>query len=105
MAGTAADAHRVAMRSTCWEQIGALARYAPTPHNTQPYRIRPTGDDTAELVLVCARLLPHEDRGNAYVLAAFGTFAAALEHACRACGFAVTVTPCADVDGDALSTD
>src|SRR5437016_1507707 len=98
MAGVAAHAQPIAMPSTPWDAIGALARFAPTPHNTQPYRIRPRDSTTAELVLLCERLLPHEDHGNAYVLAAFGTFAAALEHAARACGFTAEVTPCDTVD-------
>jgi hypothetical protein len=86
-----------------WDAIGDLARLAPSPHNTQPYRIRPLDERTAELVLVCDRLLPAEDRGNAYVLSAFGIFIATLEHAGRAHGFAVTVTPRAELDGAALT--
>ena len=60
-----------------WEQIGSLARLAPTPHNTQPFRIRPRGN-RAELLLLTERLLPKEDHGNSYVAASFGTFAASL---------------------------
>lgn len=69
-----------------WEQISRLARTAPTPHNTQPFRLRPVGADAADLVLVCARLLPVEDRGNRYVYSAIGIFAEALELAARALG-------------------
>jgi hypothetical protein len=43
-----------------WEDIGSLARLAPTPHNTQPFRIRPRGE-RAELLLLTERLLPRED--------------------------------------------
>jgi hypothetical protein len=85
-----------------WDAIGELARLAPTPHNTQPYRIRPRSEREAELVLLCDRLLPDEDRGNLYVLAAFGVFQAALERAGRACGFAVTVTARDELDGASL---
>jgi nitroreductase len=85
-----------------WHAIGELARLAPSPHNTQPYRIRPLADGSAELVLVCDRLLPAEDAGNAYVLSAFGMFAATLEHAGRAHGFAVTVAAVPSIDGAAL---
>src|SRR5947207_15184033 len=85
-----------------WHAIGELARLAPTPHNTQPYRIRPLAGDRAELVLVCDRLLPAEDAGNAYVLSAFGIFAATLEHAARANGFAVTVISEPAIDGASL---
>src|SRR5436190_1853795 len=109
MAGSGRDAHCLAMQlageqSKAWHAIGQLARLAPSPHNTQPFRIRPCGPDEAELVLVCDRLLPKEDPDNSYVLSAFGTFAATLEHAGRACGHTVTVEPVPDVDGTSLHT-
>ncbi len=87
-----------------WHGIGALARWAPTPHNTQPFRIRPRADGGADLLLVCERLLPDEDPGNAYVTSAFGVFALALEHAGRALGYRVTVTPIAELDAASLDT-
>ncbi|HEY4176849.1 MAG TPA: hypothetical protein VGM90_08460 [Kofleriaceae bacterium] len=102
---------------TAWEAVGALARLAPSPHNTQPYRLRPRhgrrGSDgmrapdidecaEADIVLVCERLLPDEDPGNAYVLSAFGVFAACLERAALALGYAIAVEPCAEIDGAAL---
>lgn len=85
-----------------WDAIGDLARLAPSPHNTQPYRIRPRSEREAELVLLCDRLLPDEDRGNLYVLAAFGVFQAALERAGRACGYAVAVAARDELDGASL---
>lgn len=78
-----------------WDRISELARLAPTPHNTQPYRLRPRGDDEAEIVLVPSRLLPVEDRGNRYVYAALGIFAAAVELAARAIGKHAEVRPAA----------
>lgn len=80
-----------------WEDIASLTRLAPTPHNTQPFRIRPRGE-RAELVLLTERLLPREDHGNLYVAASFGTFALALERAARHFGHAVVVTPVAALD-------
>ncbi len=85
-----------------WHAIGALARLAPTPHNTQPYRIRPIDDREAELVLVCDRLLPREDRGNLYVLSALGVFMSAIEHAGRAIGCRVQTQARDAFDGHAL---
>jgi hypothetical protein len=86
-----------------WREIGALARLAPTPHNTQPFRIRPRGDDAADLLLFSERLLPEEDHGNRYVLSAFGLFTAALERAARHVGRAIDITPVPDVDPAKLS--
>ena len=89
--------------TTIWEQIGQLARFAPTPHNTQPFRIRPRGD-RAEIVLLTERLLPREDHGNLYVAASFGTFAACLERAAGHFGRALRVTPVDRLDAATLET-
>jgi len=89
--------------TTIWEQIGSLARLAPTPHNTQPFRIRPRGE-SAEVVLLTARLLPREDHGNLYVAASFGTFAACLERAAGHFGRALRVTPVDRLDVPNLET-
>jgi hypothetical protein len=86
-----------------WAEIAALARQAPTPHNTQPFRIRPLSDERAELLLVTERLLPREDHGNLYVASSFGIFAATLERAARHFGHDVEVTPVADIDPDTLA--
>lgn len=86
-----------------WQEMATLARFAPTPHNTQPFRIRPRGE-RAELVLLTERLLPREDHGNLYVASAFGVFAATLEHAGRHFGRDVRVTPVAELDTGALET-
>jgi hypothetical protein len=85
-----------------WAEVAAMARLAPTPHNTQPFRIRPRDEGRAELVLLTERLLPAEDHGNLYVTSAFGVFAVALERAARALGLAVEITPVAELDPGAL---
>ena len=85
-----------------WEELGSLARLAPTPHNTQPFRIVPRGPERADLVLLTDRLLPREDHGNLYVVSAFGIFTATLERAARHFGYEVTVEPVAALDPDSL---
>jgi hypothetical protein len=85
-----------------WEQMASLARLAPTPHNTQPFRIRPAGPERAELLLLTERLLPEEDHGNLYVASSFGIFAATLERAARHFGHELVVTPVAELDLDTL---
>jgi hypothetical protein len=86
-----------------WESIASLARLAPTPHNTQPFRIRPRTDATADLVGLTDRFLPREDHGNLYVGSAFGIFAATVERAARQFGHTVTVAPIDDVDPATLT--
>ena len=75
-----------------WREIDRLARLAPTPHNTQPFRIRPRDGTTAEIVAVPDRFLPEEDHGNRYVTSAFGIMAETIELAARTIGLRVRVT-------------
>jgi hypothetical protein len=76
-----------------WQEIAALARLAPTPHNTQPFRIRPLNARLAQLLILRERMLPVEDTGNLYVLASFGIFVETLARAGRHFGLELTVTP------------
>jgi nitroreductase len=82
-----------------WERISELARLAPTPHNTQPFRIVPRSARTADLIVLRDRLLPREDHGNLYMACAFGIFSTALEHAGRYVGreLVVDIVPQVDV--------
>lgn len=83
---------------TMWREIAHLARLAPTPHNTQPFRIRPIDRHTAEIVALSERFLPEEDHGNRYVASAFGIFAATMELAAATLGVQIRVTPAESVD-------
>jgi nitroreductase len=86
-----------------WESIASLARLAPTPHNTQPFRILPRDERSADLVAMTERFLPREDHGNLYVGSAFGIFAATVERAACQFGYSATVIPVDDVDPAALT--
>jgi hypothetical protein len=97
------DEPKPAFGDDVWERIADLARLAPTPHNTQPFRIRPRNDREADLLLESARLLPEEDHGNLYVLSAFGIFAVALERAALHLGRTLIVTPVQQLDPGSLS--
>src|SRR5215467_2037978 len=91
-AGPTADAsNENAM--TVWESIASLARLAPTPHNTQPFRVLPRDDQTADIVALTDRFLPREDHGNLYVSSAFGIFSATVERAARHFGYVATAKP------------
>src|SRR5688572_2159990 len=81
-----------------WREIANLARLAPTPHNTQPFRIRPLDPNTAEIVGLAERFLPEEDHGNRYVASAFGIMAATIEMAARSRGVEARVTPVESLD-------
>src|SRR5262245_52901793 len=96
---------RAPVPADVWDQLCDLARRAPSPHNTQPFRLRPTSADRADLVVVCDRLLPVEDRRNRYVLSACGLFVDALERAGDAVGVAVDVELRSDVEPAALTLD
>jgi hypothetical protein len=63
--GVASDRDLEALPAV-WEQISSLARWAPTPHNTQPFRLLPRDDRTADIVILTERMLPREDHGNRY---------------------------------------
>jgi hypothetical protein len=80
-----------------WDAIASLARLAPTPHNTQPFRIRPLSARVAQIVALRERLLPVEDTDNLYVLSSFGIFAETLERAARHFGVQLRITAEADV--------
>lgn len=86
-----------------WGPIADLARLAPTPHNTQPFRIKPLSDTEATLLLLPERLLPEEDHGNRYMMMSSGLFAEAMEIAGRARGLVVEITPIVEVDPERLA--
>ena len=81
-----------------WREIAQLARLAPTPHNTQPFRIRPIDAKTAEVVALGERFLPEEDHGNRYVASAFGIMAATIEMAARSRGLEANVSSVGSLD-------
>jgi hypothetical protein len=88
---------------TVWESIASLARLAPTPHNTQPFRILPRDAQTADLVAFSERFLPEEDHGNLYVASAFGIFAATVERAARQFGYVAHVALTPGIDPAAIT--
>jgi hypothetical protein len=87
---------------TKWATIAELARLAPTPHNTQPFRIRPLDEHSADVVILRERLLPREDHGNRYVVSAFGILAVAMQLAARQLGLELQVQQNPDLDPAAL---
>lgn len=81
------------MTGSTWDRIDGLARLAPTPHNTQPFRVRPLDERNAEIVVIADRLLPREDHGNLYTASAFGILAETIRLAGLHHGLVVDVAP------------
>src|SRR5262245_4101078 len=92
------------MRDERWEKLAGIARHCPTPHNTQPFRIRPRGADEADLVCVVARLLPREDHGNLYCMSAFGMFCETLVRAGHHLGIDVEAEPARGIEPASIHT-
>src|SRR5918992_215188 len=78
------------MRSTTWPDLLDLARWAPSPHNIQPWRLRPLGDRDAELLCASNRLLPETDPTGRFSYVGLGSFVETLAIAARAGGHTLT---------------
>jgi len=61
-----------------WPEILQLARWTPSPHNTQPWKVRRVDDRRIEVLLDPARALPDEDISGCFVLAAIAMYVEAL---------------------------
>lgn len=72
-----------------WTQLVEDARFAPSPHNTQPWRVRPHSDHEADLEVPVDRLLPVEDPEGRFLTAGVGIFLEALDVAAAARGLAL----------------
>lgn len=57
-----------------WESILQTALRTPSPHNTQPWRVRVTSDRSATLFMDVARTLPDEDTTGHFLICAMGMF-------------------------------
>ncbi len=61
-----------------WKKLLETARYAPSPHNVQPWRLRILSDETAELLIEKRRTLPKEDPTGSFIILSMGLFIEAL---------------------------
>jgi hypothetical protein len=61
-----------------WESILETAIYTPSPHNTQPWRLRIESDRRATLYLERGRMLPDEDASGQFLRCAMGMFLEAM---------------------------
>jgi hypothetical protein len=63
---------------TVWHELVDEARWAPSPHNTQPWRIEVRSERDADLYAERGRLLPVEDPEGRFQTAGFGVFVESL---------------------------
>jgi nitroreductase len=62
-----------------WRKILEVARFSPSPHNVQPWRVKLISEDLAELYIDRTRTLPSEDHTGCFLLSAMGMFLEAVE--------------------------
>lgn len=77
--------------SELWHELLEDARWAPSPHNTQPWRLRVLSEREAELRYDAARLLPDTDTDGRFMTATLGIFVEALVIAAAARGHDLAV--------------
>jgi nitroreductase len=76
-----------------WLELVEDARLAPSPHNTQPWRVAPRSANEAELYAPVERLLPVEDPDGRFLTAGTGIFLEALAIAAAARGLRLEYEP------------
>jgi hypothetical protein len=76
-----------------WRELIDDARWAPSPHNTQPWLVRVLSAETAEVYAPRGRLIPVEDPTGRFTTAAQGIFLEALDVAGGRLGLAVEAEP------------
>lgn len=69
---------RMASTASIWREIIEVARWAPSPHNTQPWQLREIDGERAELYMLSSRRLPDEDTTGCFLLCAMGIFIEAI---------------------------
>jgi hypothetical protein len=75
-----------------WEPIIQTALRTPSPHNTQPWRLRIKDDRHATLFMETARTLPDEDTTGHFLRCAMGMFLESLRIISANAGFALRYT-------------
>jgi hypothetical protein len=74
-----------------WTDLIELARWAPSPHNIQTWKVRLLSDRHAELLYDPARTLPATDPDGAFTKVGLGVFVETLAVAAAARGFRLEV--------------
>ena len=69
-----------------WTELIEVARWAPSPHNIQTWKVRPRSESEADLLYDPERTLPATDPGGAFTKVGLGTFAEMLAVAAATTG-------------------
>jgi len=77
---------------TLWPSLIDVARWAPSPHNVQPWRVRLVGERDAELLIDSTRTLPQEDTTGSFILLTMGMFLRTVEIVAAARGLRLATT-------------
>src|SRR5688572_19955888 len=88
---------------TSWPEILESARFAPSPHNTQPWKVKVIEAVRADVLLVRERMLPDEDTTGSFILCAMGIFLESVRIIAANRGCALDVEPIELNDGAALA--
>lgn len=78
--------------STVWMDLLEYARWSPSPHNVQPWKVKIISDTKAEIYYQPSRLLYIEDYTGKFTIAGFGIFVEYLDIAAHAKGYKITET-------------
>jgi hypothetical protein len=82
--------HVMSSSTDTWHKIGEYARQAPSPHNTQPARLKIIDDTHAQLVFVPSRGLYVADPDGKFTFTALGVFAEICKIAAAGQGYKLT---------------
>jgi hypothetical protein len=74
-----------------WFEILEYARFAPSPHNIQPWKIKIKDDRTADIYYLPDRLLPKTDPTGRFTILGFGIFFETIKIAANKYGYTLTV--------------
>ncbi|RSK46997.1 hypothetical protein [Hymenobacter rigui] len=74
-----------------WLELLEYARWCPSPHNTQPWKLQPLSVTQAAFYYDPTRLLPHTDTNSAFMTVALGMFLECLRVAAAPRGLALRV--------------
>lgn len=102
MADAAKDRDGGAAALPAWRGLVETARFTPSPHNTQPWKVRPLDAANALLFTVRRRTLPDEDTTGCFILCAMGMFVETLSIAAAHAGARLEAEPIKAAGGDEL---
>jgi hypothetical protein len=72
-----------------WEELVDYARWSPSPHNIQPWKLKIVSDLQAELLYDTSRLLPATDPSSRFTIAGLSMFITCLDVAAASMGYTI----------------